>query len=58
MPLQVRLLERVRMNAASVRPASLTPATPADIERMDNKCAVGARLLIHRCCMLHGQQSR
>eukprot|EP00208_Stichococcus_sp_RCC1054_P004120 CAMPEP_0206134734 /NCGR_PEP_ID=MMETSP1473-20131121/179_1 /ASSEMBLY_ACC=CAM_ASM_001109 /TAXON_ID=1461547 /ORGANISM="Stichococcus sp, Strain RCC1054" /LENGTH=952 /DNA_ID=CAMNT_0053526355 /DNA_START=491 /DNA_END=3349 /DNA_ORIENTATION=+ len=36
----VRLLERVRMNAASVRPERLTAATPADIERMDNKCAI------------------
>ena len=58
MRLQVRLLERIRMNAASVRPASLMPATPADIERMDNKCAVGPRLLPHRCCMVHRQQSR
>ena len=47
---QVRLLERIRMNAASVQPASLTSATPADIERMDNKCAVSLLALpLDRC---------
>lgn len=53
---QVRLLERVRMNAASVRPERLTAATPADIERMDNKCAVSCASSVNTPPLLTSSQ--
>lgn len=36
----IRFLEKLRLNITNVRPTSLTTSTPADIERMDRKCAI------------------